>query len=147
MLFMNQRFGAAREFKIIKLSDVLANLLEQTRDAPRSVHPAIWTRPSGEKVLHVSPWQAAGIQGRENPEGNALLEALCQEIYTKMTPYVHSWKPTDMIIWDNWRFIHSVSGHKPEYVRRMHRTTIAGDYGLGRFENNAENSETVGMMG
>ena len=146
MLFMNQRFGAAKDFKIIKLSDVLVNLLEQTRNAPRSVHPAIWTRASGEKVLHVSPWQAAGIEGHEDPEGDALLEGLCQEIYAKMTPYIHSWKPTDMIIWDNWRFIHSVSGHNPQYTRRMHRTTIAGDYGLGRFENGAEHGATAGMM-
>jgi taurine dioxygenase len=147
MLFMNQRFGAAKDFKIIKLSEVLSNLLEQTKDAPRSVHPAIWTRGSGEKVLHVSPWQAAGIEGHEDPEGDALLEELCQEIYASMTPYIHRWKPTDMIIWDNWRFIHSVSGHPPEYTRRMHRTTIAGDYGHGRFENGYENSETAGMMG
>ena len=147
MLFMNQRFGAAKHFKIIQLSEVLSNLLEQTKDATRSIHPAIWMRASGEKVLHVSPWQAAGIEGHENPEGDALLEELCQEIYTKMTPYIHSWKPTDMIIWDNWRFIHSVSGHKPEYTRRMHRTTIAGDYGLGRFEGGVEGGATVGMMG
>jgi hypothetical protein len=27
-----------------------------------------------------------------------------------------------------------VSGMDPEHTRCMHRTTIAGDYGLGRFE-------------
>ena len=30
--------------------------------------------------------------------------------------------------------LHSVSGMAPEHGRCMHRTTIAGDYGLGRFE-------------
>jgi len=39
-----------------------------------------------------------------------------------------------MVIWDNWRILHSVSGSAPESGRCMHRTTIAGDYGLGRFE-------------
>jgi taurine dioxygenase len=40
-----------------------------------------------------------------------------------------------MVIWDNWRVLHSVSGSAPEHGRCMHRTTIAGDYGLGRFED------------
>ena len=39
-----------------------------------------------------------------------------------------------MVIWDNWRCLHSVSGMSPEHTRCMHRTTIEGDYGLGRFE-------------
>ena len=39
-----------------------------------------------------------------------------------------------MLIWDNWRVLHSVSGSAPEEGRCMHRTTIEGDYGLGRFE-------------
>jgi taurine dioxygenase len=40
-----------------------------------------------------------------------------------------------MVIWDNWRMLHAVSGHDPSYERIMYRTTIKGDYGLGRFEN------------
>ena len=39
-----------------------------------------------------------------------------------------------MVIWDNWRCLHAVSGMSPEHTRCMHRTTIEGDYGLGRFE-------------
>ena len=58
----------------------------------------------------------------EDAEGEALLEVLIQEIYAKMQPYFHSWKPTDMIIWDNWRFLHSVSGHDPQHSRRVQRT-------------------------
>jgi taurine dioxygenase len=52
-----------------------------------------------------------------------------------MNSYWHSWKPTDMLLWDNWRFIHAVSGHNPSHRRRMHRAGIAGDYGLGRWEH------------
>jgi alpha-ketoglutarate-dependent taurine dioxygenase len=46
----------------------------------------------------------------------------------------HDWKPTDMVIWDNWRVLHAVEGCDPKYERRMQRTTIKGDYGLGYFE-------------
>ena len=90
-------------------------------------------RSSGEHVLHVSAFQAAGIHGHEGPEGDALLEALLQEMYAKMI-YWHTWKLTDMAVWDNWRFIHSVSGNDPKYRRCVHRTTINGDYGLGALE-------------
>ena len=55
----------------------------------------------------------------------------------KAATYGHKWKPTDMLIWDNWRFLHSVTPTAPGQKRSMHRTTIKGDYGLGYFENNA----------
>lgn len=134
LMFMNQRFGMPVQFRMIRLQEEAWTVFEEAERAPRSVHPAIWKRASGESVLHVCPFQAAGIEGREGPEGDALLEALFREIYAGMTPYWHQWKPTDMVVWDNWRFLHSASGHPPEYSRCVHRTTIRGDYGLGRFE-------------
>ena len=48
--------------------------------------------------------------------------------------YWHQWEPTDMVIWDNTRMLHAVEGCDPKYERRMQRTTIKGDYGLGYFE-------------
>ena len=141
LMLSKQRFGLPAQFRTIRMKKSSEDLIASFDNAPRAVHPAIWRRASGEKVLHVSPWQAACIEGQENAEGDALLEALCQEIYVKSKPYWHSWKPTDMLIWDNWRFIHAVSGHDPSHVRRMHRAGIAGDYGLGRWENAATGSE------
>lgn len=143
LMFMNQRFGLPETYRVISLQQAALDVLAQSEGAPRAIHPAIWRRRSGEKVLHVSPWQAAGIEGHEDPEGDALLEALCQEIYAKMTPYWHKWKSSDMIIWDNWRTIHAVSGHDPQYSRRVHRATIEGDYGLGRFEADASACKPV----
>jgi taurine dioxygenase len=49
--------------------------------------------------------------------------------------YWHQWKPTDMVIWDNWRMLHAVEGCDAKYERRTVRTTIKGDYGLGYFED------------
>jgi taurine dioxygenase len=146
-MLMNQRFGLPDKFRILKLSEAMAKLMAAAEGQPRGVHPAIWTRAGGEKVLHVSPWQAAGIHGMETPEGDALLEALCQEMYVKMTPYWHKWSPGDMLVWDNWRTIHAVSGHKPEYKRRVHRATVRGDYGLGRFDGEPRAGAALAMMG
>lgn len=137
LVYSNMRFGQPAGYRQVTLRQAIIDMFDRIRHAPRAIHPAIWQRDSGEKVLHVSPWQAAGIEGSEDPEGNALLEALFREIYDKMRPYRHAWKPTDMIIWDNWRFLHSVSGFDPQYRRRVQRTTIQGDYGLGRLESQA----------
>jgi taurine dioxygenase len=135
LMFMHQRFGMPDNWRWVSISDSAAQLIETCAGTRRSVHPAIWTRPSGERVLHVSPWQAAGIQGHEDPEGDALLEALCDEIYARMTPYWHQWELSDMVLWDNWRFIHAVSGNEVGRTRHLQRATIEGDYGLGAFED------------
>ena len=112
-------------------------MLDQHKVYPRAIHPAVWTRASGEKVLHVSPWMSEGIEGKEDEAGDALLAELSSEVIrlSEAGAYRHEWKPTDMIIWDNWRVLHRVLGCTPPQRRVMQRTTIKGDYGLGRFEN------------
>jgi taurine dioxygenase len=77
-----------------------------------------------------------GVEGAEDGEGDALLHAVCREIFekTKDHSYFRRWKFTDMVLWDNWRLLQSVSGHPPHDRRRMQRTTIKGDDGLGYFE-------------
>jgi taurine dioxygenase len=126
-LFWDMKFGRPKSYSRVEGRDSLPSQLTVPARM-LSVHPAIWQRPTGERVLHISPQQAAGIEGMETPEGDALLEAMCREIYANMTPYFHKWKPTEMVIWDNLRFIHSVTGHSPQHVREMRRTTIFGDY-------------------
>lgn len=127
----NQRFGMPEDWRLIQLQEEARKLSEASRDIPRSVHPAVWQRRTGEKVLHISPWQADGVAGREGAGGDALLEELIQQMYAAMKPYWHDWKPADMLIWDNWRFLHSAGGYDPQYGRDVRRTTIMGDYGLG----------------
>jgi taurine dioxygenase len=129
-----QKFGLPKGYRVLHTQAVMTKLMDSYRHAPRSVHPAIWRRKDGKRVIHVSPWQAAGIFGRENAEGDALLEALCQEMTAVMRPYWHSWNYDEIVAWDNWRTIHAVSGHDPKHGRKVHRATIEGDYGLGRAE-------------
>jgi taurine dioxygenase len=145
LAYDHMRFGKPAAFREIRAQPGHAKMTELAKDLPRAIHPAVWTRESGEKVLHVSPWMAVGIEGEENAEGDSLLAAACEEIIAKVHPYFHKWKPTDMLIWDNWRVLHSVSGHDPKYPRRMQRTTIKGDYGLGYFENNGVGGKVLEM--
>jgi taurine dioxygenase len=136
VLMDNLRFGRPEGFAEVSAAAQSHAVMAEFEGRPRALHPAVWTRTSGEKVLHVSPWMAKGIEGHEDADGEALLFAVAEEVNraAKDLSYFHRWQPDDLVIWDNWRCLHSVSGMPPEVGRCMHRTTIAGDYGLGRFE-------------
>ena len=146
LMFTNMRYRRPRRFVLRRLSDRINTMFDANAGAPRAIHPAVWQRKSGEKVLHLAPWQADGIVGMENAEGDALLEAMLAEIEAKMVAYIHHWQPGEMVIWDNWRFLHSASGHSPDHGRLVHRTTIEGDYGLGRFESDDLARATAAVM-
>lgn len=126
------RFG--RYFETHGDLPYMAGVVAESARFPRAIHPMVWTRPSGEKVAHYCGFSAVGLENHEDPEGEAMFEEALQAMYKVLVPYWHEWKTTDMLIWDNHRLLHAVEGCDPRYERRMHRTTIKGDYGLGRFE-------------
>jgi taurine dioxygenase len=139
-LIGNMRFGKPPGLIETRAAAAAEKVIEAGKKWPRSVHPAVWTRPQGERVLHVSLLHAAGIEGREDAAGDALLEALCTAINANAGAYFHRWKPGQMLVWDNWRVLHCVTGTDPRYPRRLFRTTISGDYGLGYFEKRTPDS-------
>jgi taurine dioxygenase len=117
---------------------LVQELLKEVAIFPRAMHPAVWTRESGEKVLHVGPWMCFGLEHHEDPEGDTLLDDVCHaviELGKGTSAYWHEWSPTDMVIWDNLRMMHAVEGCDPKYERHTIRSTIKGDYGLGYFED------------
>ena len=69
----------------------------------------------------------------------SLVMRLLREVIAHATKpehsYFHRWTVDDMVLWDNWRMMHQACGVPPEEERKMRRTTIAGDYALGRFED------------
>jgi taurine dioxygenase len=132
MHYERQFFGLPKSFREIKTKN--DDILAIAKTFARAIHPAVWVRETGEKVLHMTPYGCRGIVGNETPEGNALLAEIWENVEHAIKPYFHQWKPTDMVVWDNWRMLHEACGCDPKYDRIMHRTTIAGDYGLGRWE-------------
>ena len=132
MHYERQFFGLPKTFREIKPKN--DDILEIAKTFPRAIHPAVWTRETGEKVLHMTPYGCRGIVGNETPEGNALLAEVWEGVEDAIVPYYHHWKPTDMVVWDNWRMLHEACGCDPKYDRVVHRTTIKGDYGHGRWE-------------
>ncbi|CAN7463652.1 TauD/TfdA family dioxygenase [Phenylobacterium sp. LjRoot219] len=144
--YTEQRFGLPKTFREIQgKGDELAKL---AATLPRAIHPAVWTRKTGEKVLHMSPYGARGIEGMDLADADALLHEVWAEVERAIAAYYHQWKPTDMLVWDNWRMLHQACGCDPKHHRVMHRTTIKGDYGLGRWETapEAASSEVDAMM-
>ncbi|MDQ4420329.1 TauD/TfdA family dioxygenase [Sphingobium sp. DEHP117] len=130
------RFGV--DFKVISEAAQTPALLLEAARFPRAMHPAVWTRKTGEKVLHIGPWMSVGMERREDAEGDAFLDEVCRTLNALCSAehvYWHEWNTSDMVIWDNWRMLHAVEGYNPKYERRMLRTTIKGDYGLGYFED------------
>ncbi|MBV1917287.1 MAG: TauD/TfdA family dioxygenase [Sphingomonadaceae bacterium] len=139
---LDTRLGEMRygvNFKILGAEIALtAELLKEVAIFPRAMHPAVWTRKSGEKVLHVGSWMAFGVENDETPEGDQLLDDVCKrvnEMGKGSSAYWHEWSPTDMVIWDNHRMLHAVEGCDPKYERHTIRSTIKGDYDLGYFED------------
>ena len=101
----------------------------------RTIHPLVYTQAeSGRKVLNISPWHAVGIEGMENEEGDALLRQVVDYSIRPERAYFHKWEENDMVLWDNWRIMHCACGVPEGEERKMGRTTIAGDYALGRYE-------------
>lgn len=142
--YSHQAFGLPKNFRSTPSKST--KLAEIAKTFPRALHPAVWTRQNGEKVAHMSPYGSPGIAGMENAEGAALFTEVWDAIDSTITPYFHQWMPTDMVIWDNWRMLHMATGCDPKYERIMHRTTIKGDYGLGRWETEAKTPITADGM-
>ena len=142
--YTQQRFGLPKGFKTIREKD--GKILEFAAAIPRALHPAVWTRATGEKVLHMSPYGARGIVDDETPEGDARLAEECGAVDVAINPYCLQWEAGDMLVWDNWRMLHMACGCDPSHDRVMHRTTIKGDYGYGRWETEPKVVATADAM-
>jgi taurine dioxygenase len=130
----NQRFGKRPNMRITAETPRMIRANNENR--PRTVHPLVYQqRETGRKVLNVSPWFAEAIEGMENEEGDAILKAVIEHSIRPDLAYFHSWQVGDMVLWDNWRMMHSANGVAIDDRRAMQRTTIVGDYALGRVEH------------
>ena len=135
MDFSNIRFGADRGWKVERYSPMAAKIQSRIDEYPRVIHPLVFEQPeTGRKVLNLSPWFACGLQERPGADGDRLLEEIAQHITAPERAYYHPWKMGEMLLWDNWRMLHCAAGAPVDEERYLQRTTIGGDYGLGRRE-------------
>jgi taurine dioxygenase len=109
------------------------------------IHPLVITqRETGRKVLKLSPMHAQYIVGMDQAESDALLTELADHLVDERHAYFHDWRENDLIVWDNWRMIHSANGVPMSCRRVAHRTTIIGDYGYGRYLDATRDRTDIG---
>jgi taurine dioxygenase len=107
---------------------------EPDYDFPPAVHPMVITQvETNRKVLKLSPMHARYILSMDKAESDALLAEVAAHLVDPVYAYFHKWQPNDMVVWDNWRVIHSAAGVPLHCSRRARRTTIMGDYEVGRY--------------
>ena len=97
--------------------------------ANTAVHPLAITHPdSGRKALFVNRGYTAGIVGLSRAESEALLAFLFQHSTAPELVYRHSWRPRDLVIWDNRCTAHyAIADYKAVGDRYLHRTSVKGD--------------------
>lgn len=103
-------------------------------DFPPVVHPMVITQQeTGHKVLKLCPMHMPNILGMEQEDSDALLAELHDYLLDPNYSYFHEWQKDDMLVWDNWRICHMAAGVLLDTPRFARRTTIMGDYAVGRY--------------
>ena len=96
-------------------------------------YPLVISHPrTGRLVLNAPPLWAAAIIERPGPDGDALLAEIIAHIEQPHFAYWHSYRPGDVVLWDNWRFAHAASGTKGRYRRTLWSVIVQGGPVLGR---------------
>jgi len=100
---------------------------------PDVAQPLVWTHPeSGRKSLCLSTVQLIDMVGMPREEGDPILASLVEHTLSGRFTYQHDWEVGDMMLWDNWRTMHTARGTPPGYDRVVHRTTMKGAHQTGR---------------
>ncbi|MFL5269594.1 MAG: TauD/TfdA dioxygenase family protein [Stellaceae bacterium] len=85
------------------------------------------THPStGRKSLFLSS-HAGTILGWTIPEARMFLRDLTEHATQREFVYSHSWRPFDLVMWDNRSTMHRARRFDRNEVRDVRRTTLAGD--------------------
>jgi alpha-ketoglutarate-dependent 2,4-dichlorophenoxyacetate dioxygenase len=81
---------------------------------------------TGRKSLFLSA-HAGAIVGWTIPEGRMFLRDLTEHATAREFVYSHSWRPYDLVMWDNRSTMHRARRFDRNEVRDVRRTTLAGD--------------------
>jgi taurine dioxygenase len=128
-----QRYGRAKAVRFLRGARSYQRIMAREYQYPRILHPMVYRQAeTGRKVLNVSPQFALGVYEMGGRPGEELLAEVVEHCIDASNAYFHPWRVGDMVLWDNWRTLHCATGVDADATRVMHRTTIAGDYALGR---------------
>jgi taurine dioxygenase len=88
--------------------------------------PAVVAHPvTGRPILFVNPMHVHGFQGMTREEAWPLIEELAAHATQDRFVYYHSWRPGDLLIWDERATMHRGAGdYRPDERRIMLRTIV-----------------------
>ncbi len=95
-----------------------------------SLHPLVRVHPeTGEKLLFLNPGTTTHIVGLKEPESDALIELLYQELIRPEYAARFRWRPRSLVIWDNQAVAHAgpIDYAQFDLPRVVRRITVAGD--------------------
>ena len=109
--------------------DAAAYYKERERATEPVRQPIVRTHPeTGRQALYVSPRFTIGIADMPDAQGQILLDRLFALMLEPRFHYRHHWADGDLVVWDNRCLNHQAcGGYSLPDIRRMHRTTIAGE--------------------
>jgi alpha-ketoglutarate-dependent 2,4-dichlorophenoxyacetate dioxygenase len=81
---------------------------------------------TGRKSLNLAS-HAGAIVGMTTPEARIFLRDLNEHATQPKFVYVHTWRPWDLVMWDNRQVMHRGRRYDQRHPRDMRRTTVAGD--------------------
>ena len=107
--------------------------LPPVSEEERAQRPPIWQpmvrrHPvTGRKSLFISVIYNDQVEGMPDSEAERFITELAEFADQPQFVYRHTWRPHDVVMWDNRCTMHRVTPWDPTERRVMHRTTIAGD--------------------
>jgi taurine dioxygenase len=101
---------------------------QQLQSVPDVETPLVRTHPvTGRKGLFVNEAHTSHIPGMTPAESESLLGELYRHITQSEFLYTHSWRPGDLLMWDNAAVQHKATFDYDLPMRRlMYRTTVRG---------------------
>jgi taurine dioxygenase len=87
--------------------------------------PAVVEHPvDGRPILFVNPMHTHGFDGMEREEAWQMIEELAAHATQDRFTYYHSWRPGDLLIWDERATMHRGAGDSDPAERRVMLRTI-----------------------
>ena len=98
----------------------------EAAEAPDAVHPLARPHPvDGRRAIYLNPIRTANIEGMPTEAAQELLDEMLAHSTKDQFRYTHSWRPGDVLIWDNPQALHMVDHDYPaDELRLMHRTLV-----------------------
>ena len=100
----------------------------EKKDRPPVIHPLVRTHPStGKKALYVG-MHTSHVEGMSEGESRALLDSLANHTTKPEFVYTHTWRPGDLVMWDNRCLLHRADTNydMDKHRRILYRTVVKG---------------------